>query len=174
MLRGNTPGRVSVWNVLFCLCVVAVMGAILLPPLTHSTCGTYSSNCESNMKEIGSAFKMYLSDNDDTYPTNRCYTAGGKLRPINDSTNDPSRIPISPFLTTSDARIGPTNCTPHGVGSFVLFNDSHVKLIPANIFPEQDRITRANCWDPKTRQWYNFGPGAKTASDLIGSIAITP
>ena len=38
-----------------------------------------ASTCQSNLKQIGNALKMYLSDWDDTYPTNRAVLSSGAL-----------------------------------------------------------------------------------------------
>lgn len=57
------------------LIVVASIAWVLLVP--HGGCG--KSDCESNMKQIGSSMKMYLTDWHDTYPTNRSLRAHNKL-----------------------------------------------------------------------------------------------
>lgn len=52
---------------------------LMMLPIQHSRPAAKKSNCESNLKQIGSAFKMYLQDWQDTYPTNRAVLAQGKV-----------------------------------------------------------------------------------------------
>ncbi len=244
--------------------------------LGRTHCG--SSSCESNMKQIGNAIKMYLSDWNDTFPTNRPFLNGHKvgpirvyvklsphepignatepprfsygvnwveglysyienvtkasdpqsvwrcqaassrvypegsktaavnyvfnrnlversarsltyaanlmvvreidavvnaeLRPTNDTTWTSKTPPRSPFLTSHDTRAGHMNPKIHGAGSHILFADGHVKVFDASFFPE--RITKSRCWDPDTKQWYNYAPGSGKPEGYTKSIAITP
>src|ERR1035437_5992860 len=79
----NALGSVSVLNVVLCLIVVAGVAAVVLPMIVpHEGFHPGISTCQTNLKQIGNAFKMYLSDNNDTYPTNRAYSSDGKLGPI--------------------------------------------------------------------------------------------
>ena len=58
-------------ELLVVIAIVAILAAILFPVFAKARQAAQKSNCESNMKQIGSAFKMYLQDWKDTYPTNR-------------------------------------------------------------------------------------------------------
>lgn len=59
--------------------VVLLFGAFLFSPCCPDRRAAMKSNCRSNLKQIGSAFKMYLEDWHDTYPTNRPRYANGRL-----------------------------------------------------------------------------------------------
>lgn len=276
----DTPAGSKIWGAILVIVMLVIIGAALFPMFARCRiCGTPPS-CQSNMKQIGNSIKMYLSDWDNTYPTNRPYLASHKLgpirpyarlsppdpigteteprrfrhsvnwveglynyvetitrssdpqsvwrcdnassrvfpeqskfaavnyvfnrnlvelregriscaanlmmlreidavvdaelRPTNDTTWTSKVPPISPFLTDQDARLERTNPKLHGNGSHILFADGHVKILSTEAFPTQDRITRARCWDPKTRQWYNHAPSSGAPAYLAGSIAITP
>ncbi len=57
-------------ELLVVIAIIAILAAILFPVFAKARAAAYASNCQSNLKQIGSAFKMYLTDNNDTYPTN--------------------------------------------------------------------------------------------------------
>lgn len=267
---GVQPGRITPLSILACCAVVVVTFVVVGPMFNGTHCG--SSDCQSNMKQLGTALRMYATDNHDMYPTNRRFLPNGKLgpvsarvkltpvdatdkngkplhfrygvnwvealtpymeaitkesavayrckaasdaafpensqtarvtyvmnrnimerpeqcvresgslmalrevdrlvdaelRPTNYSCGRPDLPPDSPFLTKHDSRIGATNPIRHGQGSHILFADGHVKRFTPDYFP--DRITRTNCWDPKTEQWWNI----ISSSPISKSIAITP
>jgi prepilin-type N-terminal cleavage/methylation domain-containing protein/prepilin-type processing-associated H-X9-DG protein len=58
-------------ELLVVIAIIAVLAAILFPVFARARRAAQASNCQSNMKQIGNAVKMYLSDWQDTYPTNR-------------------------------------------------------------------------------------------------------
>lgn len=64
-------------ELLVVIAIIAVLAAILFPVFAKARAAAKASNCQSNMTQIGRAMKMYLSDWDDTYPTNR--TRSGML-----------------------------------------------------------------------------------------------
>ena len=95
-------------------------------------------------------------------------------RPVTQSNGNSNVVPAYPFLNNSDYRI-PVPITPnlHGSGSHILFADGHVQYFSTDYFPTQAWYRKANCWDPETCQWWNYGPGSGVAPPLLKSIAIT-
>ncbi len=78
----DKSGRITPLTVLTC-CAIAGVTLFLIAPafLPHGThCGT--SDCQSNLRQIGTALRMYAQDNHDMYPTNRRLLPNGKLGPI--------------------------------------------------------------------------------------------
>ncbi len=69
-------------ELLVVIAIIAVLAAILFPVFARARRAAQASNCQSNMKQIGNAIKMYLSDWDDTYMTNRNKVSGGGLSNI--------------------------------------------------------------------------------------------
>ncbi len=63
-------------ELLVVVAIIAILAAILFPVFAKARKAAQASNCESNLKQIGSALKMYLADWEDTYPTNRPITPG--------------------------------------------------------------------------------------------------
>lgn len=58
-------------ELLVVIAIIAVLAAILFPVFAKARRAAQASSCQSNMNQIGKSIKMYLSDWDDTYPTNR-------------------------------------------------------------------------------------------------------
>ena len=83
-------------ELLVVIAIIAILAAILFPVFARARRAAQASNCESNMKQIGNAIKMYLSDWDDTYPTNRLKTSGTPL------TNAAALSPPDPIGTATE------------------------------------------------------------------------
>jgi len=69
-------------ELLVVIAIIAILAAILFPVFARARRAAMASTCQSNLKQIGNAIKMYLSDWDDTYPTNRQILANGSLSVI--------------------------------------------------------------------------------------------
>jgi len=61
-------------ELLVVIAIIAILAAILFPVFAKAKRSAMASTCQSNMNQIGKAIKMYLSDWEDTYPTNRTVT----------------------------------------------------------------------------------------------------
>jgi len=82
-------------ELLVVIAIIAVLAAILFPVFAKARNAAKASNCQSNLKQIGQAIKMYLSDWEDTYPTNLQFASG---------TTTPVGSPI-PLVTLSPAQV---------------------------------------------------------------------
>ena len=60
-------------ELLVVIAIIAILAAILLPALNHAREAGKMAGCASNMKQMGGALQMYLSDNDDTFPNSSGY-----------------------------------------------------------------------------------------------------
>lgn len=58
-------------ELLVVIAIIAILAAILFPVFSKARQSAMKSTCQSNLKQIGTAFKSYITDWDDTYPTNR-------------------------------------------------------------------------------------------------------
>jgi prepilin-type N-terminal cleavage/methylation domain-containing protein/prepilin-type processing-associated H-X9-DG protein len=66
-------------ELLVVIAIIAILAAILFPVFARARRTAQAANCESNMKQIGQAIKMYLSEWQETFPTNRPFTGGRNL-----------------------------------------------------------------------------------------------
>ena len=281
---GNTPLRnrsgEAVISAIICIAIVAIVASVVFPLFARHRSGGPMSACQSDLKQIGNALRVYASDNDDMFPTNRVWIEHGRLgsvrvrvklsqpdsehprrfqyganwveaiypyiermsgasdaasvwkcdhassracpersrtaavtyafnrnlieqpeyivhdgsqlmmvremdrlvdaelRPTNNTTWSSKKPPISPFLTKRDAKLGKTDPKLHNGGSYILYADGHAKWYRSSYLPDQSKLTKRNCWDPKTRQWYNYRPDNTDAGapskPMQRSIAITP
>jgi prepilin-type N-terminal cleavage/methylation domain-containing protein/prepilin-type processing-associated H-X9-DG protein len=89
-------------ELLVVIAIIAILAAILFPVFAKARKAAQASNCQSNLKQIGAAFKMYLSDNNDTYPTNRMGATSDN--PLGGTLNND--VPITP-VTSIDANGNP-------------------------------------------------------------------
>lgn len=69
-------------ELLVVIAIVAILAAILFPVFAKAREAAKKSNCQANMKQLGGAFKMYLQDWKDTYPTNRTVGANNTVGTI--------------------------------------------------------------------------------------------
>lgn len=58
-------------ELLVVIAIIAILAAILFPVFAKARAAAQKANCAANLKQLGSAFKMYLGDWHDVYPTNR-------------------------------------------------------------------------------------------------------
>ena len=61
-------------ELLVVIAIIAILAAILFPVFARARKTAQASNCQSNLKQIGSSIKLYLTDWQETFPTNRPYS----------------------------------------------------------------------------------------------------
>lgn len=57
-------------ELLVVIAIIAILAAILFPVFAQAKLAAKKTSCLSNVKQMGTAVQMYLSDNDDGYPVN--------------------------------------------------------------------------------------------------------
>lgn len=72
-------------ELLVVIAIIAILAAILFPVFAKARQRAQASTCQSHLKQLGVAFDLYLSDNDDVYPP----TVQWKTR-------------VQPYFTTTD------------------------------------------------------------------------
>lgn len=63
-------------ELLVVIAIIAILAAILFPVFTKAKQSALKTTCQSNLKQLGTAFKSYIADWDDTFPTNRVANNG--------------------------------------------------------------------------------------------------
>ena len=58
-------------ELLLVIAIIAILAAILLPVLASAKAKSYKAACLSNLRQIGTAFSLYLSDSQDRFPDDR-------------------------------------------------------------------------------------------------------
>lgn len=106
------------------IAIVAVLAGILLPVLARAREAARKAACQSNLKQIGMAFHLYLSDYDSYYPCNgdpnlwmgrnwrvliQDYLPGGRMNSLPPGYREPISVKHSDvLLCPSDARAAQT------------------------------------------------------------------
>ncbi|MCL5102803.1 MAG: DUF1559 domain-containing protein [Armatimonadetes bacterium] len=87
-------------ELLVVIAIIAILAAILFPVFAKARRAAQASTCQNNLKQIGTSMKTYLTDWDETYPTNRlCLPPGSAtlgalypdvtLTPVVDASGNP-------------------------------------------------------------------------------------
>ncbi len=76
MSKGDRHGFTLI-ELLVVIAIIAILAAILFPVFAKAREAARKSSCQSNLKQIGVAWKMYADANDGEYPQNRFDPAGG-------------------------------------------------------------------------------------------------
>jgi prepilin-type N-terminal cleavage/methylation domain-containing protein/prepilin-type processing-associated H-X9-DG protein len=101
-------------ELLIVIAIISVLSAVLLPALGAAREKAKASLCVSNLKELGLAVFMYISDNDGYYPpaASDIYTTNLRrwhgVRKNTTSPFDPSKGPLFPYLKTGEIKKCPS------------------------------------------------------------------
>ena len=100
-LNKNNNKAFTLIELLIVLSVIAVLMAILLPSVYRIRNSAKNLICQSNLRQIGMAWKMYLDDNDGRFPrgVNKASLYGGV------NTNGGNNRPLNPYLNIPDSSV---------------------------------------------------------------------
>lgn len=72
-------GAFTLIELLVVVSIIALLMSILLPAMSQSSQLAKRSACQSNVRQLGLALELYISDYDDTMPEAGFYGCGGKV-----------------------------------------------------------------------------------------------
>jgi len=74
--RGTTRGF-SFIEILIAIAIIALLAGLLLPALARSKSKAIQTQCRSNMRQVGTGFRLWGDDNNDSYPMRVPMSKGG-------------------------------------------------------------------------------------------------
>ena len=94
-------------ELLVVIAIIAILAAILFPVFAQGKSAAKKTQCLSNMKQIGIALNMYITDYDDTFP-NRRFEPFGTVATF-DFDNNSWRTVIQPYAKSTQIVEWPAN-----------------------------------------------------------------
>jgi prepilin-type N-terminal cleavage/methylation domain-containing protein/prepilin-type processing-associated H-X9-DG protein len=148
-------------ELLVVIAIIAILAAMLLPALASAKNKAQSIKCVSNLKQVGLAFKMYVDDNQGTYPVHSLwYNSGGQVgtnaaypayccstpvanRPLNQYCGNAVQV----FACPSDHGDSYPGNAPYVNNCFACYGTSYMDVYDPNDFGVQEVVgpTVAQC-----------------------------
>ena len=67
-MRQSRSGGLTLVEMLVVVAIIAILASIMFPVFSRARAAARKTACSSNLRQIGTAFELYVSDNDECFP----------------------------------------------------------------------------------------------------------
>ncbi|MBV9865310.1 MAG: DUF1559 domain-containing protein [Abitibacteriaceae bacterium] len=108
--RGNTPGFTLI-ELLVVIAIIGILAAILFPVFSRAREAAKRTTCVSNVKQLGTAMLMYVSDNDHHFPPRPADPPAGGSYPCKPCRTDGGlwKTQVQPYIKNTQIFVCPSD-----------------------------------------------------------------